>query len=388
MTITDDTANDTFRAWAESYNNYALESDGAAAVRVRLAGQYEHDISMILQTATADSATVGQDYEHYSRVVRFAPYETEKTIHIDIMDDRKREAPEVFYTRLSLQIADVRLSDDDRQTAIWIGDDDHQKAIQSTTADYGDDLRKRHFQVAEGATDSYHVWLTRRPTEPVTVRLNPYSGDPDLTITSDTSHTFDAGNWFEPYIVTIRAGQDDDSVDGYVYIRQEVETEDPFFRDHSPGYVVANEMDDDPGDEPTVIESETHGGVNNGITASVAYAPYRHKGSPFPDQVRVLRSRPRRLHEDAGRSADRHQRAGAPRLPDEAGRPPLDLRDRGLRLGEPGDHHAGGKPRLRRGGSGLRQGRPKAGQHPDPHHAGAGMVEPTTYPHMVARKKR
>ena len=48
------------------------------------------------------------------------------------------------------------------------------------------DLRKRHFQVAEGDTDSYHVWLTRRPTEPVTIRLNPYSGDPDLTITSDT----------------------------------------------------------------------------------------------------------------------------------------------------------------------------------------------------------
>ena len=121
---------------------------------------------MILQTATADSATVGQDYEHYSRVVRFAPYETEKTIHIDIMDDRKREAPEVFYTRLSLQIADVRLSDDDRQTAIWIGDDDHQKAIQSTTADYGDDLRKRHFQVAEGDTDSITSGSPAGPPSP------------------------------------------------------------------------------------------------------------------------------------------------------------------------------------------------------------------------------
>ena len=49
VSITDDRANDTFRAWAEPRNNYVLESDGAAAVRVRLAGQYEHDISMILQ---------------------------------------------------------------------------------------------------------------------------------------------------------------------------------------------------------------------------------------------------------------------------------------------------------------------------------------------------
>ena len=276
-----DNPNDTFRAWAEPHNNYVLESDGAAAVRVRLAGQYEHEFTMILLTLSTSSATVGEDYEYYSRTFTFAPYETEKTLHINILDDRKKEAPESIYTELLRNDAPVHLSGDDKFTNIWIGDDDHKKAIQSTTSDTAVDLRKRHFQVAEGATDSYHVWLTRRPTEPVTVRLNPYEDHRDLTITSERSHTFDAGNWFEPYVVTIRAAQDDDSADGYWYIRQEVETEDPFFRDHSPGYVWANEMDDDPGDEPTVIESETHSGVANGITASVAYAPWRHRGSPF-----------------------------------------------------------------------------------------------------------
>ena len=278
----DDNPNDTFRAWAEPHNNYVLESDGTAPVRVRLGGQYEFEITMILGTTQLfGSATVGEDYEHYSRVVRFAPYETEKTLHINILDDRKKEAPESIYTELLRNASPVHLSGDDAFTNIWIGDDDHKKAIQSTTSDTEIDLRKRHFQVAEGDTDSYHVWLTRRPTEPVTIRLNPYEDHRDLTITSDRSHTFDAENWFEPYVVTIRAGQDDDSTDGYWYIRQEVETEDPFFRDHTSGYVWVNEMDDDPGDEPTVIESEPHSGVANGITASVAYAPYRHKGSPF-----------------------------------------------------------------------------------------------------------
>ena len=282
VTISDD-ANDTFRAWLEPHNNYVLESDGAAEVKVRLAGQYENEISMILQTQPYGSATVGEDYEYYSEVVRFAPYETVKTIHINILDDRKKEPPESVDVNLIRNDAPVHLigTDDDAYSYIWIGDDDHRKAIQSTTSDTEMDLRKRHFQVAEGATDSYHVWLTRRPTEPVTIRLNPYDGDPDIAITSDTSHTFTPDNWFEPYVVTIRANQDDDSTDGYLYIRQEVETEDPFFKNHTPGYVVANEMDDDPGDEPTVIEDETHSGVNNGITASVAYAPYRHKGSPF-----------------------------------------------------------------------------------------------------------
>ena len=279
--ITDDDANDTFRAWLEPHNNYVLEPDGAAEVRIRFAGQYEHHITMILQTLSTGSATVGEDYEYYSRTVRFAPYETEKTLHINILDDRKKEAPESIYTQLLLNNAPVHLSGDDAFTNIWIGDDDHKKAIQSTTSDTEVDLRKRHFQVAEGDTDSYHVWLTRRPTEPVTIRLNPYEDHPDLTITSDRSHTFDAGNWFEPYVVTIQAGQDDDSTDGYWYIRQEVETEDPFFRDHSPGYVWANEMDDDPGDEPRVIDTETHSGVANGITATVRYAPWRHAGRPF-----------------------------------------------------------------------------------------------------------
>ena len=44
VTINDDDANDTFRAWLEPHINYVLESDGAAAVRVRLAGQYENAI--------------------------------------------------------------------------------------------------------------------------------------------------------------------------------------------------------------------------------------------------------------------------------------------------------------------------------------------------------
>ena len=282
VTIHDDDANDTFRGWAEPRYNYVLESDGAVAVTVRLAGQYEYEIQMTLQSQFGATATVGQDYANFNQVFGFAPYETEKTIYINILDDRKKEAPEFIETKLrATSGSEVNLSGDDQFTQIWIGDDDHRKAIQSTTSDTEVDLRKRHFQVAEGATNSYHVWLTRRPTEPVTVRLNPYSGDPDLTITSERSHTFDAGNWFEPYVVTIRAGQDDDSTDGYWYIRQEVETEDPFFQNHTPGYVWANEMDDDPGDEPTVIESETHSGVTNGITASVAYAPHRHKGSPF-----------------------------------------------------------------------------------------------------------
>ena len=276
-----DNPNDTFRAWLEPHNNYVLESDGAAEVKVRLAGQYEYEIILILQTQDGGSATVGQDYEYYSRTVRFAPYETEKTTHINILDDRKKETPEVFYAQLIRQSEPVHLSGDDAFSYIWIGDDDHQKAIQSTTSDTEIDLRKRHFQVAEGDTDSYHVWLTRRPTEPVTIRLNPYYDHQDLTITSDRSHTFDAENWFEPYVVTIRAGQDDDSTDGYWCIRQEVETEDPFFKNHTPGYVWANEMDDDPGDEPTVIESETHSGVANGITATVRYAPWRHAGRPF-----------------------------------------------------------------------------------------------------------
>ena len=54
--------------------------------------------AMVLQTDPGGSATVGEDYEYYSRTVTFAPYETEKTFHINILDDRKKEAPELTFT--------------------------------------------------------------------------------------------------------------------------------------------------------------------------------------------------------------------------------------------------------------------------------------------------
>ena len=104
VSITDDRANDTFRAWAEPRNNYVLESDGAAAVRVRLAGQYEYDVYLILQTDTTDDANTWHDFELFSQEIQFAPYETEKTIHINILDDRKKEAPEDFLVDLLLSV--------------------------------------------------------------------------------------------------------------------------------------------------------------------------------------------------------------------------------------------------------------------------------------------
>ena len=91
-----DNPNDTFRAWLEPHNNYVLESDGTAPVRVRLGGQYEFEIIPILQTQDRGSATVGQDYEHLNRTVRFAPYETEKTIHINILTTARRKPQSRF----------------------------------------------------------------------------------------------------------------------------------------------------------------------------------------------------------------------------------------------------------------------------------------------------
>ena len=100
VVIHDDDANDTFRAWAEPRYNYVLESDGAVAVTVRLAGQYEHEISQM----ALNTVTVRQRHRHRRTGLRefsterftFAPYETEKTIHINILDDRKKEAPELY----------------------------------------------------------------------------------------------------------------------------------------------------------------------------------------------------------------------------------------------------------------------------------------------------
>ena len=175
VTIVDDDANDTFRGWAEPRYNYVLESDGAVAVTVRLAGQYEYEIQMTLQSQFGATATVGQDYANFNQVFGFAPYETEKTIYINILDDRKKEAPEFIETKLrATSGSEVNLSGDDAFTRIWIGDDDHQKAIQSTTSDTAGrpaqaalpGRRGRHRQLPRLAHPAAHR-ARHRPAQPL-----------------------------------------------------------------------------------------------------------------------------------------------------------------------------------------------------------------------------
>ena len=133
-------------------------------------------------------------------------------------------------------------------------------------------------------------------------------------------------------------------------------------------------MDDDPSDEPTVIESETHSGVSNGITATVAYAPWQHAGRPF--LVRLEFSDP--------------VPGGYMKMRNEALTVANGLVHRAYRTKAGGRHWTfeigvydsatqvtitlAGNRACRRSGSGVRPERPPAGQHPDPDHPGGGLT--------------
>ncbi len=99
-------------------------------------------------------------------------------------------------------------------------------------------------------------------------------------MSSPDSHTFTPDNWHEPYWIQVDAAQDDDSFDGYRQINHSMSTQDPFYSQHHPRRTTAHEMDDDP-NAGRESGSETISGVNNGITATLEYAPLRHDYDPF-----------------------------------------------------------------------------------------------------------
>ncbi len=140
--------------------------------------------------------------------------------------------------------------------------------------------------MSEGSDKRYRIWLAQPPTEDVTIGTELWGQDHDLTTQSPLTHTFTPDNWYEPYWITVDADEDDDTLDGYRRIHHTMETSDPFYKDHSPGWVTAYEMDNDADADGWETTSTPVSGVVNGITASLEYTPKRQDWDPFLIRIR------------------------------------------------------------------------------------------------------
>ncbi len=75
-------------------------------------------------------------------------------------------------------------------------------------------LDNQYIKVAEGKTASFTVALSSDPKGPLTVSVNHYSGDSDITIKSGQTLAFDSANFDQPQEVTVAAAEDDDFLHG------------------------------------------------------------------------------------------------------------------------------------------------------------------------------
>ena len=243
---------------------------------------------VILPQPSGSTATQGNDFDGTSKTINMPRGHTSASAILRIYQDNEKELPEfILVQTLAGSLSTyAELHPDHNYTKAWIIDDDSDQGFVVTTDDNADQqVRKKRVGVREGHTGEYQIWMTAPPTEPVKVTTNLGSDDPDLTLNSQASRIFDDDNWFEPYRIEVEAAQDSDTVDGMVTSRHEVVTDDPFYENESPRFVLVSERDDDPDQDGRKTHSEDLG-VSPKVTATLEHAPRRHNGKEFFMSIR------------------------------------------------------------------------------------------------------
>ena len=179
----------------------AAESVGTVELEVRLSGASEQTVTVGYETED-DSAIAGEDYTETSGTLTFAPGATARTIEVVVIDDAEDEPEETFAVRLSGPWNATLSGGQAELTGTATIVDDDTRGIELNPAALG---------LAEGASASYTVALTSRPTGPVTVTVGGIAGT-DLSVTENTL-TFSTTNWNTAQPVEVTAGQDDDAVE-------------------------------------------------------------------------------------------------------------------------------------------------------------------------------
>ena len=179
----------------------AAESVGTVELEVRLSGASAQTVTVDYGTEDA-SAIAGEDYTETSGTLTFGPGATARTIEVVVIDDAEDEQEETFEVTLSGAWNATLSGGQAELTGTATIADDDTRGIAVNPAELG---------VAEGASASYTVALTSRPTGPVTVTVGGTVGT-DLSVTENTL-TFSTTNWNTAQPVEVTAGQDDDAVE-------------------------------------------------------------------------------------------------------------------------------------------------------------------------------
>lgn len=282
ITITD--TDPLFETWLD-YPEFAREDGPDYDLVLRQSGMTDFDYTVIIQIAY-DASADESDVHSYSRTITIQPYTLETLIPnaIQLINDDRKEGPEYFDARvLRNGLADIStLRRGGTGNFVWILDDDMPIDIHVTRESHDNSsLKKKHLQVAEAGTGGYSIWLPEPPEEDVRVSALPEPGDDDITLTSETFHTFTRENWNIPFPVTFEVQEDNDAYDGRRKIFHGLRTTDPVYSKSDPRHVTVVEKDNEPVATDHATAMVTHPSVNNGITSQFEYTPKQHDGDPF-----------------------------------------------------------------------------------------------------------
>ncbi len=182
-----------------SATSVSVPEEGTATFDVRLTAQPEDDVTVAIAYATGDSdLSIASDT---NLTFTTADWDQWQTVTLQADDDSDTDDGSALFqcTATGLSTVSVTATEADDDLAIWVD--------------------PTSLTVAEGSTASFQTRLNTAPQTSCTVDIAHLSGDGSITIDSETSLIFTAGDYDEWQTVTVAAAQDSDQTDGVTIVR-------------------------------------------------------------------------------------------------------------------------------------------------------------------------
>ena len=235
-------------------SSYNVTEGGDVSIAVTLSADPERSVAIPITTTNQGTAT-DADYSGVPLEVTFQSGDTEVTFTFTATDDPVDDDGEwmkMTFGALSAGVSEGTTT----EATVSITDNDVSEVTVSETA----------LTVPEGGTagETYTVVLDSQPTADVVVTVAGHAGT-EVT-PSSTSLTFTTSNWNDAHTVTVKAGDDADTLDDTVTLTHSAASTDSNYEGITIGNVTVTVNDDDTTNTPATGAPTIRGTVQVGET--------------------------------------------------------------------------------------------------------------------------
>ena len=189
ITITDDDDPEVSVRFAVA--SYTADEGGSATVTVQLSAAPGRTV-LVPITASEQGGATSADYSGVPANVTFGSGQTERTFTFRATQDAEDDDGEGVLLAFGTPLPPNVSAGTPDQTTVTIIDDDGP----------GVTISNRAFQVVQGGSATYQVWLNTQPASAVTI--TPSSDNVEVTL-RPASLTFQPGQWNTPQTITVEA---------------------------------------------------------------------------------------------------------------------------------------------------------------------------------------